>query len=39
MEEVVRCSDRIAVMRDRKKIAELGGADLSVEKIMETIAR
>jgi len=38
MEEVARCSDRIAVMRDRKKIAELSGADLSVEKIMETVA-
>jgi len=38
LEEVIRCSDRIAVMRDRRKIAEISGADMNVEKIMETIA-
>jgi simple sugar transport system ATP-binding protein len=38
IEEVVRCSDRVAIMRDRKKIAELGGADLEEEKILKTIA-
>ena len=37
LDEVVRCSDRIAVMREREKIAELSGADLSVEKILEAI--
>ena len=38
LEEVIRCSDRIAVMRDRKKIAEMGGDDLDEEKILKTIA-
>ncbi|MDR1250812.1 MAG: sugar ABC transporter ATP-binding protein [Treponema sp.] len=38
LEEVVRCSDRIAVMRDRRKIAELEGEDLDEERILETIA-
>jgi simple sugar transport system ATP-binding protein len=38
LEEVIRCSDRIAVMRDRKKIAELSGADLDEGKILKTIA-
>jgi simple sugar transport system ATP-binding protein len=38
LEEVIRCSDRIAVMRDRKKIAEVSGADMSEEKILKTIA-
>jgi simple sugar transport system ATP-binding protein len=38
LEEVVRCSDRITVMRDRKKITELSGEDLSEEKILKAIA-
>jgi simple sugar transport system ATP-binding protein len=38
LEEVIRCSDRIAVMRDRKKIAEISGADLDEEKILKAIA-
>jgi simple sugar transport system ATP-binding protein len=38
LEEVIRCSDRIAVMRDRKKIAELVGADIDEAKILQTIA-
>jgi simple sugar transport system ATP-binding protein len=38
LEEVIRCSDRIAVMRDRKKIAEISGGDMSEEKILKTIA-
>ncbi|MCL1909011.1 MAG: sugar ABC transporter ATP-binding protein [Holophagaceae bacterium] len=38
LEEVVRCCDRIAVMRDRKKIAEMSGVDLSEEKILQAIA-
>jgi simple sugar transport system ATP-binding protein len=38
LEEVIRCSDRIAVMRDRKKIAEISGADMTEEKILKTIA-
>jgi simple sugar transport system ATP-binding protein len=38
LEEVIRCSDRIAVMRDRKKIAEISGGDMSEERILKTIA-
>ncbi|GHV40234.1 sugar ABC transporter ATP-binding protein [Spirochaetia bacterium] len=38
IEEVIRCSDRIAVMRDRKKIAEMAGEDLEEEKILKVIA-
>ena len=38
IEEVVRCSDRILVLRDRKKVAELSGADIDENKIMQTIA-
>ncbi|GHU23832.1 sugar ABC transporter ATP-binding protein [Spirochaetia bacterium] len=38
IEEVIRCSDRVAVMRDRKKIAEIAGTDLEEEKIMKIIA-
>jgi simple sugar transport system ATP-binding protein len=36
--EVVRCSDRIAVMRDRKKITEMSGADLDEQMILKAIA-
>ncbi|GHV78291.1 sugar ABC transporter ATP-binding protein [Spirochaetia bacterium] len=38
IEEVIRCSDRVAIMRDRKKIAEITGEDLEEEKILKTIA-
>ena len=38
IEEVVRCSDRVAVMRDRKKATEICGEDLSEEKILKAIA-
>ena len=38
LEEVVRCSDRIVVMRERKKIAEMSGEDLNEQKILNTIA-
>jgi simple sugar transport system ATP-binding protein len=38
LEEVIRCSDRIAVMRDRQKIAELTGDDMSEANILQTIA-
>ena len=37
-EEVVRCSDRIAVLKDHSKIGELSGQDLDERKIMRTIA-
>ena len=39
LEEVVRMCDRIIVMKDREKIAELeSGPDVTVESIVETIA-
>ena len=37
-EEVVRCSTRIAVLRDKVKIAELAGDDVNEASIMRTIA-
>ena len=37
-EEVVRCSSRIAVLRDKAKIAELSGEDVNETSIMQTIA-
>jgi simple sugar transport system ATP-binding protein len=38
LEEVVRCSSRIAVLKDKAKIAELNGADMTESSIMRTIA-
>ncbi|MEV4945692.1 sugar ABC transporter ATP-binding protein [Streptomyces sp. NPDC053755] len=38
LEEVVRVSDRIVVLRDRHKVAELSGADISVDSVMSAIA-
>jgi galactofuranose transport system ATP-binding protein len=37
-EEVVRCSSRIAVLKDKVKIAELRGEDMNESSIMQTIA-
>jgi monosaccharide-transporting ATPase len=37
-EEVVRCSTRIAVLKDKAKIAELGGDEMNETNIMHTIA-
>ena len=37
-EEVVRCSSRIAVLKDKAKIAELSGEDMNESSIMHTIA-
>jgi galactofuranose transport system ATP-binding protein len=37
-EEVVRCSSRIAVLKDKAKIAELNGDDMNESSIMRTIA-
>jgi simple sugar transport system ATP-binding protein len=37
-EEVVRCSSRVAVLKDKAKIAELDGSDVTENKIMQTIA-
>jgi monosaccharide-transporting ATPase len=38
LEEVVRVSDRVAILRDRAKIAELEGDQISEQAIMATIA-
>jgi len=37
-EEVIRCSTRIAVLKDKVKIAELSGEEMSESNIMHTIA-
>jgi simple sugar transport system ATP-binding protein len=37
-EEVVRCCSRVAVLKDKAKIAELKGEDVNVSSIMRTIA-
>jgi monosaccharide-transporting ATPase len=37
-EELIRCSTRIAVLKDKAKIAELGGEQMSESNIMRTIA-
>ncbi len=37
-EEVVRCSDRVAVLKDQAKVGELSGLDLDERNIMRTIA-
>jgi monosaccharide-transporting ATPase len=39
LEEVVRCSSRIAVLKDKAKIAELNGNEMTETNIMRTIAR
>ncbi|HWQ10444.1 MAG TPA: sugar ABC transporter ATP-binding protein [Holophaga sp.] len=39
LEEVVRCSHRVAVLRDRSKIAELDGAGVDEHAILQVIAR
>ncbi|MFQ5805341.1 MAG: hypothetical protein ACE5I3_02695 [Phycisphaerae bacterium] len=38
LEEVVRRSHRVAVLRDRRKVAELTGDDISEANIMNIIA-
>ena len=38
IEEVVRCSDRVAVLRDRQKLTELSGSEIEEENIMHIIA-
>jgi simple sugar transport system ATP-binding protein len=38
LEEVLRCSDRIVVLRDQEKITELTGAEMNDTIIMQTIA-
>lgn len=38
LEEVVRCSHRVKVLRDRKMVAELEGGQIDQSEIMQTIA-
>ena len=38
LEEVIRCSDRVAVLRDRNKLAELTGDQIEENAIMHIIA-
>jgi simple sugar transport system ATP-binding protein len=38
LEEVVRCSDRIAILRDRKKIGELSGTEANERAVLQVIA-
>ena len=38
LDEVTRCSDRVVVLRDRQKIAELTGEQVDEHEIMHTIA-
>jgi simple sugar transport system ATP-binding protein len=38
LEEVVRCCDRVAVLRDRRKIGELSGEQINEQTIIRTIA-
>jgi monosaccharide-transporting ATPase len=37
-EEVIRCSSRVAVLRDKAKVGELHGDDITENRIMRTIA-
>ena len=39
LEEVVRSSHRVVVLRDHRKVGELSGDQISEQKIMETIAQ
>jgi galactofuranose transport system ATP-binding protein len=39
LEEVVRVSQRVLVLRDRRKVGELSGAELSEQGVMSLIAR
>ncbi len=38
LEETVRCSDRVAVLRDREKVGELSREQVSENRILQTIA-
>ncbi len=38
LEEVLRCSDGIVVLREQAKITELSGAEMNADVIMQTIA-
>ena len=38
LDELVTVSNRIAVLRDRRKIGEISGADITRETVIQTIA-
>jgi galactofuranose transport system ATP-binding protein len=38
LEEVVRCSDRVAVLKDKAKVGELHGENINQSEIMSVIA-
>jgi simple sugar transport system ATP-binding protein len=38
LEEVIRVSDRVAVLRDRKKVKELTGEQIHQQQIMKAMA-
>ena len=38
LEEVLRVSDRIAVLRDRRKVKEMSGDEMSQQNVMQAIA-
>ena len=38
LDEIIRCSGTVVVMRDRKKVAELEGSSCTQQKILEIIA-
>ncbi|MNJ72652.1 Xylose import ATP-binding protein XylG [compost metagenome] len=38
LEEVLRVSDRIAIMRDRRKVKEVQGGDTNQQQVMKAIA-
>ena len=38
LDELVAVSDRIAVLRDRKMVGEIGAGDITREKVIRTIA-
>jgi simple sugar transport system ATP-binding protein len=38
LDELVAVSDRVAVLRDRRKVGEMSGADITRENIIHTIA-
>lgn len=38
LEEVLRVSDRIAILRDRRKVKEISEKDMSQQQIMQAIA-
>jgi simple sugar transport system ATP-binding protein len=39
LEEIVRTCDRVAVLRDRRKVGELSGPDVQANRIMSVIAQ